>query len=133
MKDKHTHGKKVARNGCITVIRVTFFSDQSLVLGITVKFDQKMADCSQLILTLLKGCVPFETSICLNCQHQNEPTIIEKFAKLKIEMFDEEGPDRKKVSATTVVPYGILGKNLHNMNSAHSTHHLGINYYVKGA
>ena len=44
-----------------------------------------------------KGCVPFETGICVTCQFQNEPSRIEKFAKLKIEMFDEEGPDRKNV------------------------------------
>jgi hypothetical protein len=49
--------------------------------------------------------VPFETGICVTCQHQNEPSIIEQFAKLKIEMFDEEGLDRKKVSMTSLLEH----------------------------
>ena len=49
--------------------------------------------------------MPFETGICVTCHHQNEPSLIEKFAKLKIEMFDEEGLDRKKVSVTPVVEF----------------------------
>ena len=60
----------------------------------------------------MRGCVPFETGICVTCHHQNEPSIIEKFAKLKIEMFDEEGLDRKKVSMTSLLEYRRQNKKI---------------------
>ena len=56
--------------------------------------------------------MPFETGICVTCHHQNEPSIIEKFAKLKIEMFDEEGLDRKKVSMTSLLEYRRQNKKI---------------------
>ena len=56
--------------------------------------------------------MPFETGICVTCHHQNEPSIIEKFAKLKIEMFDEEGLDRKKVSMTSLLEHRRKNKKI---------------------
>ena len=56
--------------------------------------------------------MPFETGICVTCHHQNEPSIIEKFAKLKIEMFDEEDLDRKKVSMSSLLEHSKQNKKI---------------------
>ena len=66
--------------------------------------------------------MPFETGICVTCQHQNEPSIIEQFAKLKIEMFDEEGFDRKKVSMTSLLEHSQQKTNAEKFNVANKAH-----------